>query len=261
MRNKLKVICLLGLTSAGVTSNVCFAQNQRPAIFDESPSVEFLMTSEKLTNNYADWKSRELGLRLPMSDNGLLDLRTGEFDRFSKRDQLISLGYARFLGAGTATLELGRTSNADFLPERSYALGWNLTGPSGWGYLVKGRYRSYTDVISRELGIGIEKYLKDVYLLYEASRATLDGGKSFWVNKVRSDWNLSEKWILSFTHSRGDEGTTISPGVTQKTPIKFTQLGGSIKHNSYQIALSAWKAEQGAYYDRDGVQIAFRLAF
>lgn len=261
MRNKLNVIWLLGLTSAGAAPNVCFAQNQRPAIFDESPSVEVLTTSEKLTNNYADWKSRELSLRLPMSERGLLDLRTGEFDRFSKRDQLISLGYAKFLGTGTASFEVGRTSQADFLPEKSYLLVWNTTDSSGWGYLVKGRYRSYTDVISRELGIGIERYLKDIYLLYEASRATLDGSKSFWVNKVRSDWNLSEKWILSFTHSRGDEGTTISPGVTQKTPIKFTQLGGSIKRNSYQIALSAWKAEQGAYYDRDGVQIAFRLAF
>ncbi len=258
---KLKLICLFSLISVGTPSDFCFAQNQRPGIFDESPSVEVLMTSEKLTNNYADWRSRELGLRLPMSDKGLLDLRAGEFDRFSRRDQLISLGYARFLGAGTATLELGKTSDADFLPKQSYSLGWNLTGPSGWGYLVKGRYRSYTDVISRELGIGIERYLKDIYLLYEASRATLDGGKSFWVNKVRSDWNLSDTLILSFTHSRGDEGTTISPGVTQKTPIKFTQLGGSIKHNSYQIAISAWKAEQGTYYDRDGVQLAFRLAF
>ena len=234
----------------------------RPAIFDSKPYVEVGASYENLTNNYKPWDAQYLDLMLPMKQYGLLYTQLQNANRFDQSDQSIFANYAYPTRYGVINIEGGYTHNPFFLPKELYGAGWVGKLPQQFNYFLSARQSNYTDGDTANQNIGLDKYLGPFRIAYLATYSTLNHQKSGWLSRYQVQWFGSNGNRLGLTYASGHEPTVVNIGNLTTIDTQQYQVDG-IYWLSKQYALTGalWHAKQGSFYQRNGVQVGFRVAF
>ncbi len=234
----------------------------RPAIFDSKPYIEIGGSYENLTNNYKPWDAQYLDLMLPMKQYGLLYAQIQNANRFDQSDQSIYANYSYPTPYGVVNVEGGYTHNPFFLAKELYGAGWVGKLPQQFNYFLSARQSNYTDGNTVNQNIGLDKYIGPLRLAYFATYSTLNQQKSGWLSKYQAQWFGKDGNRIGFTFASGHEPTVVNIGNLTTIDTQQYQIDGIYwLSKQYGLTGALWHAKQGNFYQRNGVQVGFRLAF
>jgi YaiO family outer membrane protein len=234
---------------------------QSPAVFYSDPYVELAASYEKLNNNYADWKQQSLNLFFPLREHGSLAVSLQNADRYTARDQSMSLTYSRAISIGVIEFATTQSNKPIFLAQEVYALGLSVPLAASNNVLLSYRDSEYANNRSQNKGIGFESYVGAYRLAYTATYSTLDHKQSGWSHTITTQW-LNDNARIGITYANGREPTEIGANNLVNAKTETVELKGMLPIDSrLSLTGALWHTQQDRFYSRTGAEIGLRVSY
>ena len=227
--------------------------------------IEGGFTYENLDRGLPDWRSVYLEAAHDLAPRQTLYGLLRETDRFDFRDTEIAAGYYHPFGAHwTAQVEASHSADHHVLPEASL-LG-QLSWASGSGWVVSGglRLSEYTDVHTRLLIGGVERYFGSYRAFYTLYNGKPEDTGSASAHRIGLDYYYyGERSRIGVAMTFGREVENVGPpvGVITSDVLAFSLLGRHWLTPAWALTWEAGTHEQGELYRRTGVRLGLRYRF
>lgn len=232
-----------------------------PPIQQKSSYVEITHSNDWLNKNYADWRSNNINLFLPLKEKGTTTIELSKARRYNLEDENAYINYSYPTKYGAGNVELGLTSNADFLYKYLYGLGWNGTIGKGFGYIIAYKQRSFIDSISDMMSFTVEKYFSDYRIAYTNTQSSLDKHQLEESHRIQFQWIGENNNRFGMSYSSGNEPIDLGFHHHSSSNVQQLQIDGVYWIRDFGFSASAWHVNQGEFYSRNGVQVGLRMAF
>lgn len=223
--------------------------------------IEISHANDWLTNNYDNWQTTNLNLFLPQKEKGTTFIELSKVRRFNLEDESAYINYSYPTKYGAAILELGRTTNADFLFRNLYGVGWNGILGNGYGYIVSYRQRNFSDSLSDMFSLTMEKYFSNYRIAYTNTQSSLDKQQLEQSHRLQLQWIPENNNRFGISYSTGKEPINLGLNQLSASDVEQLQIDGVYWIKDIGISAAIWHLKQGDFYTRKGAQIGLRLAF
>lgn len=232
-----------------------------PPTDQKSSYIEITHSNDWLNKNYANWQSNNMNFFLPLREKGTTTIELTKVRRYNLEDENAYINYSYPTKYGAANVELGLTSNADFLYKNLYGMGWNGIIGKGFGYIIAYKQRSYSDSLADMVSFTVEKYFSDYRLAYTNTQSSLNKQKFEESHRIQFQWIGENNNRFGISYSSGDEPVDLGFNHLSSSNVQQLQIDGVYWIRDFGFSASAWHVKQGEFYSRNGAQIGLRLAF
>jgi YaiO family outer membrane protein len=233
-----------------------------PVCAETGPAIEWIQTSDRLSNGGANWRSEELRLSTQLAARNSIDATLRHASRFGLTDSQIEFNWAfplsqKLSGVLTAT----NSTTHRFLPKTD--LGASLQyeiAPSWLIHAGTGRTEYEKASISKAT-LGVEHYFAAfrAALAWRPSRA--DGVAANGAD-MRLDYYYGDLDFIGVQAASGKEAVNIDGHGVVVSSVKSTGVTG--RHGltrNWTLRYGVESVKQGDFYNRTGIRLGAQYAF
>jgi len=233
-----------------------------PAFAETGPAIEWIQSSDRLSNGSPNWRSEELRLSTQLAARSPVDATLRHASRFGLTDSQIefNLGFPlsqKLSGALSAT----DSSTHRFLPKSD--LGASLQYEIAPAWLINGgaSRTEYDKASITKAMIGVEHYFSAfrAALAWRPSRA--DGVAANGAD-LRLDYYYGDLDFVGVQAASGKEAANIDGrGVVVSSVRSAGVTGRHGLNRNWTLRYAVERVKQGDFYNRTGIRLGAQYAF